>query len=795
MHLDPPATSQSRQLERRNRRCEKKFDGVLPTAMEALKQRRSALLVLQCIDTLLRTDEVATERGIEKQQSVVVHGLGDEVTPGPGTYNPKRDAVNKKLHFVASFDAFSGRTQRTLPWELKKRHSVPGEKDFYIQQQTIWSGPGSYTASRADSIVRERVLSASFVQQPLQSESQQTLSPAHAALKAAQQTHIITSQSKSGFVGYRPVAKPNYRTLDQKKKIRFILAARTRWQRFGGHYNVNHTIVERQLGRTGIVPMAKQLGRPEFQSSIKGARANEKPVSKVQLRRRLRAWQSASKLETTSDPATKPAIPPHKQVRDVFKATPQWQRARARQLLKEKALKKKVGISDNQERLKPSHDQKPNLARLPDPDMSKQRGRDIVHCRQKQLKVVTYFNDRISKERAKKEMKRESEQELALKKGAKVPGIVPFEKLTGRDNVQVDARGVYILGREQDNAAGEAKALALESIDAYLRPHVPGAIISEPTEEDERFPMTKKIAKEREQLSILEPKYNLVEKSVQGHRHVHFEKQVDRPDVLQGANNQEDHDADQQLVLPSEFAILDKLRFPATSAFVNFNKMQGRATDRNPACDDKLTLEPQYELKQTRAPAPVNMAKMLSRAYIIPDDDKDQVLCKLRVNHEEIENAMRLLSKFKRQDVGAVDMKKHTTARFPESAHLSSFSKTTSSPRDLNVLSTKTCVNQTLVDMRKSIGRGWEHQNPAVSNQDTHSQSKDVHKSLILNVQDQILSTCRRSIAFVDIKKQVPRSISDHPATTTASATLAFMDPTRDSATTRFLVRKQQQRA
>ncbi|KAF1314867.1 hypothetical protein FI667_g16410, partial [Globisporangium splendens] len=752
MHLDPPATSQSRQLERRNRRCEKKFDGVLPTAVEALKQRRSALLVLQCIDTLLRKDEVATERGIEKQQAVVARGLGDEITPGPGTYNPKRDAVNKKLHFMASFDAFSGRTPRTLPWKLKRRHPAPG--------------PGSYMVSRADSIVRERVLSASFAQQPvrnwcgcrfaatctcrsqLQSESQQTLSPAHAALKAAQQTHIITSQSKSGFVGYRPVAKPNYRTLDQKKKVR-----------------------------------------------IRGARANEEPVSAIQLRRRLRARQSASKLGATSDPPAKPAIPPHKQVRDVFKATPQWQRARARQLLKEKALKKKVGISDNQERLKPSHDQKPNLARLPDPDMSKQRGRDIVHCRQKQLKVVTYFNDRISKERAKKEMKRESEQELALKKGAKVPGIVPFEKLTGRDNVQVDARGVYILGREQDNAAGEAKALALESIDAYLRPHVPGAIISEPTEEDERFPMTKKIAKEREQLSILEPKYNLVEKSVQGHRHVHFEKQVDRPDVLQGANNQEDHDADQQLVLPSEFAILDKLRFPATSAFVNFNKMQGRATDRNPACDDKLTLEPQYELKQTRAPAPVNMAKMLSRAYIIPDDDKDQVLCKLRVNHEEIENAMRLLSKFKRQDVGAVDMKKHTTARFPESAHLSSFSKTTSSPRDLNVLSTKTCVNQTLVDMRKSIGRGWEHQNPAVSNQDTHSQSKDVHKSLILNVQDQILSTCRRSIAFVDIKKQVPRSISDHPATTTASATLAFMDPTRDSATTRFLVRKQQQRA
>lgn len=448
----------------------------------------------------------------------------------------------------------------------------------------------------------------------------------------------------------------------------------------GGSCNVSHTVVERRLGCTGIVSMAKQTAHRLGGNGDDDGRNRESrnPPTAAQLRRRLRAWQSVStdqrNLDETSKRPQQQSWKTQKQRQHAFETTPQWQRARTSRLLRAKELKEKILPARQQHH----RDRKPStLALLPAHDMGKHIGRDIVRCRRKKLKVVTSFSAHIQKECVNNRSEERESGSSGLRKDGKIPGLVPFAKVTGRDAVQPDKDGLFLLGKEQEDAVGEGKVLELELADSFLRPHVPSAIISEAPGDEERFPMTTKLAKERDLLSILEPKYGIIEKSVPGHRFVRFEKQIDRPEIIPRANNQQDAMGEQQLVLPSEFPILDKLKFPSANVFVDFNKTQGRAGARDDARHKEHSLDAMYEphhhheLQRKRVSAPVDMSKMLSRSEINTvrieprDDDKDRVMCKLRANHEEVEKAMRLLSKFKRHDVGFVDMKKSTTARFP----------------------------------------------------------------------------------------------------------------------------------
>lgn len=143
--IRPSAQSSMSRRERRSAstpRQWKQLDGVRPTAIEALEQRRSALQVLRDIDALLHTDD--ENKAIRPPASMRQECKGhlsspyttaisadanreDPNTPGPGAYDPETGIVDKNVHFMASFDAYAGRTRRSLPWKLKKRSTTPGD--------------------------------------------------------------------------------------------------------------------------------------------------------------------------------------------------------------------------------------------------------------------------------------------------------------------------------------------------------------------------------------------------------------------------------------------------------------------------------------------------------------------------------------------------------------------------------------------------------------------------------------------------------------------------------------------
>lgn len=337
---------------------------------------------------------------------------------------------------------------------------------------------------------------------------------------------------------------------------------------------------------------------------------------------------------------------------------------------------------------------------------------------------------------------------------------------TGRDDSHADAFGMHILGSEAEQRDGAV--LELVASDAATRPKTMSAVISAPTGDDERFPMTAKRAKEHATRSVLDPKFDAIDSSVRGHRYVRFNKQVDRPAFITS-------DDEQQLMLPSEYPILDDLKFPAPHGSVSYAKMRGRE-DAERRSHHQHSLDAVYEARDNprtaRAPVLVNMATMLSRVVAEPLDDdnllKDAVLCKLRANHDEIERAMRLLSTFKRPDVGFVDMRR-ATARSPQSgASVPLTERAQDAPRvNLNVLSTRPRSGHTLVNLARSSGR---HVPAATSD----------HQALVLNDCDAVLSKRKRSVGLVDMKHQLPRGGP------------AFLDLTRDSATTRFLLQQQQ---
>lgn len=125
------------------------LDGVVPTAVEALDRKRGVRRVLRDIDALLQDDNdgnrtrlhkapmpaaKATMRG-QRCSSSTDDGAAESSavfgTPGPGAYSPETRVVDKKTHFMAKFDAYSGRTLRVLPWKLGKRNlRTPGTNCF-----------------------------------------------------------------------------------------------------------------------------------------------------------------------------------------------------------------------------------------------------------------------------------------------------------------------------------------------------------------------------------------------------------------------------------------------------------------------------------------------------------------------------------------------------------------------------------------------------------------------------------------------------------------------------------------
>lgn len=137
------------------------------------------------------------------------------------------------------------------------------------------------------------------------------------------------------LVKYLPPTARSYRTLEQKQRIRSILAARTRWRSLGGASAcLNYSWTERRLGSLGIVPMHRQNSE-RFRSKI--TKTVEKPT-RAALNVRLRNWNPQPvhiANHTGQSGCTTGAL--HwltEAERSTFKRTAQWQRARASRLLK-----------------------------------------------------------------------------------------------------------------------------------------------------------------------------------------------------------------------------------------------------------------------------------------------------------------------------------------------------------------------------------------------------------------------------------------------------------------------------
>lgn len=645
-------------------------------------------------------------------------------------------------------------------------------------------GPGAYVVASADTVTKPRILSASF-----QSSKSDRCALKFVRFEATQSidkfslstiTESVGLAKRCKLVAYMHPVKPNYRTHEQKLKVRAILAARKRWTRLG-LYDVSHACVERRIGATKIIPMTRQADN------------NKRSPHRhpVQLRKKVRMWRRHEAFETkpssdkgvSKDPHKKPQAWKTEKDKTSYKTTEQWRRAQTRELLRVKALKARLttNAADDQ---KPGASKKDSTMFMAAHAMSKQLGRDIVQCRRKKFKIVSLFSAQIKKEQGGPyESEPGGEAPASARANGKGGGgIVPFAKATGRDDLRANEHSVFLLGKETEQR--HDVALNLDHINTLPRPRAPRALIGERNDDDERFPMTKKFAKAQESRSVLEPKFEIVEKSVVGHRFVRFEKQLDRPEFIPLSSKQLDNDVE-QLEQPSKFPILEKLKFSGGNlGVVDYRTMQGREDverlDRQQLVD--VIYEPNHELKLTRAPAPVDMNKMLARATAIGevngDVAKDQVLCKLRENHDEIEKAMRLLSKFKRSDVGFVDIKKGY-ARFErvevDNQVSEGFEEMRASRLEMSVLSSKARVDQTFVDMRKSLGR-WK------AKSDEPQALKPDQPQLILSPKDDVLSKRKRAVGLVDMKNQVPRPGFHHKAS-------LFLDPTRDSATTRFLQR------
>lgn len=608
--------------------------------------------------------------------------------------------------------------------------------------------------------------------------------------KQASRAHETASSTwparARGLVGYVRPSKPNYRTLEQKRTIRAIRAARTRWTRVG-FYDVSHACVEPRLGATKIVPMTRQGGAIARRSSD-----THSTLDAARFRRKLRMWRATSATAESNSNASvsKPtlrsdetnAAPAWRSARErtAYKATEQYKRAQARRVLQAAAATARR-----------THESDPSVKRssaatreMAVYDMRKQLGRDAVTCRRRLHRVVTSFSASVEKERSAGQGESDGRTPTEPTGARRGPGLVPFSATTGRDAVRVDKAGIYLLGTETEATA--CAELDIDRADAALRPRVPAARITAPSADDERFPLTATAARAHAQQSVLEPAFDAVEPSVRGHRFVRFHKQLERPALVPSAG----HDTE-QLVLPSEFPALERLKYPIARAGVDYATMRGRENQHRHQQQrhHHVTLasvdEPQGDQLRARVPTAVDMRKMLGRSDFVATaataSPSYDMMCKLRANHDELERVMRLLSKHVRLDTGAVAMKRGAS-RFADDATRDRHEVIDDTNLDWSVLSTRKRSDLTLVAMKTQLGRA--DVTPTLTSAQT----------LLLSPRDNVLSQRKRSVALAAIRSQVARTEgASNQAETDIHQAATFMDPKRDSVTTRFLQRKQTQ--
>jgi hypothetical protein len=333
-------------------------------------------------------------------------------------------------------------------------------------------------------------------------------------------------------VQYRARATPNFRTFEQKQRVRVVLAARQRWRRVGFH-SVNHRLAERRVN----------VGHVAFRAATGGEK-----YAQARVRRKFRAWKHTSAPSRPQNNATASRSKPDRAGNT--QVTAQWKRARASRLLQESERRRNGQPTPSTDARSMSR----ALQALPAHDMKRESGRDNVHCRSKHLKAVLHFCDSVLKEDL---CPLSGGDKQATWTSENKSQRAPFAVAVGRDGARFDqASGLYLVAQDT------LRSLILAPTDANTRTRARACVMTSPREDRHEPNAASKLA--------YSPKYALVDRTTRGHRFVKLERQCPRSAAPPG------DDREQVILMPNLAKVYDQQVFPRSAQVVDYHKMLGR---------------------------------------------------------------------------------------------------------------------------------------------------------------------------------------------------------------------------
>ncbi|KAG1687380.1 hypothetical protein DVH05_005252 [Phytophthora capsici] len=205
------------------------LDGVCPTALEALQQRREASNKLKEIDKLLRDDDEVSAPALPKTTV--------RCSFGSGRYRPKNPRY----------------------W-LNKGSSVPG--------------PGSYAVAKADCIVKPSTggggalgprsgVCCRFQPCECKKPAEDSTETPTDRFDGRRQDTKQPRRSSPPLVAYsRSIdTDTNFETREQQRRVAAVQLAKQRWTRVGINTKPNYRWTERRVGTGGALSMGKSTSR------------------------------------------------------------------------------------------------------------------------------------------------------------------------------------------------------------------------------------------------------------------------------------------------------------------------------------------------------------------------------------------------------------------------------------------------------------------------------------------------------------------------------------------------------
>ncbi|KAG6592536.1 uncharacterized protein IUM83_12452 [Phytophthora cinnamomi] len=221
----------------------RRLDGVQPTALEGLQQRREAARSLQQIDALLRDEP-------------------DEFQP---TSTPPPPKATRGCSFGSG------------------RHPAKNAR-YWLAKSSSGPGPGAYVVSKADSLIKPNAGGGGALglrsgaccrfqpcecRKPREEVAEELASAADGARQDTKQPR----RSSPPLVAYPrpPTMEPDFQTLEQQRRVAEVQVAKLRWKNRGVNTAPNYRWTERRAAG-GALSMSKSTGRDGTGSSAVKAR-------------------------------------------------------------------------------------------------------------------------------------------------------------------------------------------------------------------------------------------------------------------------------------------------------------------------------------------------------------------------------------------------------------------------------------------------------------------------------------------------------------------------------------------